>query len=320
MTLISKDIQKAATLLKGGKLVAIPTETVYGLAANIYDQEAVKTIFELKQRPLFNPLIVHIHSFEQLADLVEEVPEKAKALTEKFWPGPLSLILKKKSSVPNLITAGKDTVAIRMPKHPLLLELLQELPFPLAAPSANPFNAISPTNAQRVKAYFEGQLEMVLEGGSSDRGIESTIVGFEAEEAIVYRLGSLSVETLEKVVGKVRLANQAKNSPQAPGMLSKHYSPSTPMILVKEVKQAIVQHKSKKIAILGFQNKIEGIDEQHQQTLSSSGNLEEAAAKLYEALHKLDDLAVDIIIAERLPEQGLGNSINDRLERASASS
>ncbi|MEO9890018.1 L-threonylcarbamoyladenylate synthase, partial [Nonlabens ulvanivorans] len=178
MTLVSKDILKAAEILKREELVAIPTETVYGLAGNIYSETAIKKIFEMKKRPFFNPLIVHIHSMEQVMELAVNFPDKAKELAQAFWPGSLTLILPKKNEVPDLITARKDTVGIRMPQHELTLELLRNLDFPVAAPSANPFTHISPTTAQHVKNYFDGSLEMVLDGGNCENGIESTIIGF----------------------------------------------------------------------------------------------------------------------------------------------
>ena len=186
MCIISKDIQKAIKLLNNEELVAIPTETVYGLAGNIYSEKAIKAIFETKKRPFFNPLIVHISNIEYLETVVEEIPKKAKLLAEAFWPGPITLVLKKKSIIPDLITGGKDTVAVRIPNHPLTLQLLNQLNFPLAAPSANPFNRISPTKAEHVENYFKDDIKMVLDGGVCKSGIESTIIGFEDDEPIVY--------------------------------------------------------------------------------------------------------------------------------------
>ena len=186
MSIISKDISKAVALLNNEELVAIPTETVYGLAGNIYSEKTIKAIFETKQRPFFNPLIVHIPSIDHLEEIVACIPEKAKLLAESFWPGPMTLVLKKKSTIPNVITAGKDTVAVRIPNHPTTLELLNRLDFPLAAPSANPFNRISPTTAQHVEDYFKDKIKMVLDGGACKIGIESTIIGFENEEPVIY--------------------------------------------------------------------------------------------------------------------------------------
>ncbi|MGB0166374.1 MAG: L-threonylcarbamoyladenylate synthase [Luteibaculum sp.] len=208
MALISKDIEKAASLLQQGKLVAIPTETVYGLAADIYNEHAVQQIFAVKQRPHFNPLIVHIPNRDYLPKVALEIPEKAWALAEAFWPGSLTLILKKQPRIPLAITAGKDTVAVRMPQHPMAIALLEKLPFPLAAPSANPFNRISPTTAQHVANYFGDEIGMVLDGGTCNKGIESTIVGFNGDEVLLYRFGSLAREDIEKVVGPIKVQNK----------------------------------------------------------------------------------------------------------------
>lgn len=316
MSIISDDIQQAASLLSQGELVAIPTETVYGLAANIFDEAAVKSIFAVKQRPLFNPLIVHLHSLAQVEEVASEFPEKARQLAGHFWPGPLTLILKKKAVVPDLITAGKDTVALRIPNHPITQKLLMALDFPIAAPSANPFNRISPTRAEHVEAYFGDQIPMVLQGGECQRGIESTIVGFEEGEVIVYRLGSLAIEDIEKVVGKVRLKNKKEKAPNAPGMLSKHYSPKTEMVLVDDLAVALRNYPGSSIGVLQFKADSDLGSSIHQEVLSAKGSLKEAAANLYQSLHKLDSLKLDIILAERFPEEGLGKTINDRLERA----
>lgn len=313
-TLLSDDISLAAELLQAGELVAIPTETVYGLAANIFDEQAVQRIFEMKQRPLFNPLIVHIHQVGQLNELCSEIPDKAKALMDRFWPGPLTLVLPKTNAVPDLITANKSTVALRMPQHPLLRSLLQELDFPIAAPSANPFKRISPTNAQRVKDYFEGELPMVLDGGPCEKGIESTIIGFEHDEAILYRLGSLALEEIEQCIGKVKQLTKAEKAPQAPGMLLKHYSPLKPLIFTEYIEQTLQENSAKKIGLLTLEDS--PYNDQVEMCISFGGDLEMAANGLYEALQELDQSLVDLIIAQRFPEEGLGKTINDRLERA----
>jgi L-threonylcarbamoyladenylate synthase len=316
MTLVSKDILKAAEILSRNELVAIPTETVYGLAANIYSDTAIKKIFELKKRPFFNPLIVHIHSMEQVMELAVDFPEKAQLLAKAFWPGSLTLILKKQAAVPDLITAGNDTVGIRMPQHDVTLELLKSLPFPVAAPSANPFTHISPTTAQHVKDYFDGALEMVLDGGYCKNGIESTIVGFENEEPVVYRLGSISIEDIRAVVGSVTLKNNKEKAPNAPGMLEKHYAPRTKTYLVENIAHFVAQHPDQKIGLLLHikEPKDHGVEKTIY--LTETGDLKEAASKLYSAMHELDKWDLDMIVAQRLPDTGLGKSINDRLERA----
>ncbi len=316
MTIISKDISKAVAILKKESLVAIPTETVYGLAGNIYSENAIKSIFETKQRPLFNPLIVHIPSANYLENIVSYIPKKAKLLADKFWPGPLTLVLPKKDNIPDVITAGKTTVAVRVPNHPVTLELLKQLDFPLAAPSANPFNRISPTTAQHVESYFKNKIEMVLDGGACKNGIESTIIGFEDDTPIVYRLGSISIEDIEAVVGEISVKNKKENNPEAPGMLNKHYAPSTPTVLSTNVSEELKKHPNKRIGILSFKTSFENHAVQHQIIVSAKGDLAEATSKLYDALHELDNLDLDIIIAEIFPDFGLGKSINDRLQRA----
>jgi len=323
MSIISKDIEKAIALLNADDLVAIPTETVYGLAGNIYSEKAIKAIFKTKKRPFFNPLIVHIPSIDYLENIVDYIPEKAKLLAKAFWPGPITLVLKKKNTIPDLITAGKDTVAVRVPNHPTTLALLKQLDFPLAAPSANPFNRISPTKAEHVEAYFKDNIKMVLDGGACKSGIESTIIGFENDEPIIYRLGSTSIEAIETVVGKIKIKNstaklalsQKEVAPNAPGMLERHYAPKTRTILTNDILSAITKHKDKRIGLLLF-NDINNDSITFKVLLSKNKNLEEAAASLYDALHQLDNEDLDIIITEKLPNHGLGKSVNDRLERA----
>ncbi len=320
MSIISTDISKAVTILNNEELVAIPTETVYGLAGNIFSEKAVKAIFKTKERPFFNPLIVHIPNLEYLTNVVSHVPEKARLLAEAFWPGSLTLVLPKKNTIPDIITAGKSTVAVRIPNHPLSLELLKQLDFPLAAPSANPFNRISPTTAQHVASYFKDKIDMVLDGGSCKNGIESTIIGFENDDPIIYRLGAIAVEQIEAVIGKIKVKNKKATSPDAPGMLDKHYAPRTLTVLSNNILEDLKTYSDKRIGVLSFSSSFEGDNIQHQIILSEEQNLNEAASKLYDALHELDSLKLDIIIAEVFPDFGLGKSINDRLQRAAFSS
>lgn len=316
MTIISNNIDKAAEILQQGDLVAIPTETVYGLAGNIYNESAIRKIFDVKQRPLFNPLIVHLHSVEQVSEIASHIPEKAMLLAEAFWPGSLTLVLPKKDIIPDLITAGKDTVAMRIPNHPVTQELLKKLPFPLAAPSANPFNRISPTSAQHVESYFKNSIRMVLDGGECKKGLESTIIGFEGDEPVLYRLGSISKEEIEEVVGEVQVKNKKESAPNAPGMLEKHYAPRTKTILVDSADDINISTKGKRVGLLCLTGIENSESYSHVEILSESGDMAEAAANLYKALHKLDSHDLDIIIAIRMPDKGLGRSINDRLERA----
>jgi len=319
MSIISKDIQKAIALLTNEELVAIPTETVYGLAGNIFSEKAIKCIFKTKKRPFFNPLIVHISSVDVLETIVSEVPKKAKILAKHFWPGAMTLVLKKHKDIPDIITAGKDTVAVRVPNHPVTITLLNQLPFPLAAPSANPFNNISPTKPAHVERYFKNDIKMVLDGGSCKNGIESTIIGFEDDEPIIYRLGALALEDIEAVIGAVRIKNKKEENPDAPGMLDKHYSPLTRTILTSSITKEIKKYPNKKIGILTFNTSFKSDAISYEIILSKNKDLQEAASKLYDALHELDHLNLDVIIAEKLPETGLGNSMNDRLQRAAFS-
>lgn len=316
MSIISKDISKAVALLNAEEIVAIPTETVYGLAGNIYSEKAITSIFETKQRPFFNPLIVHIPSVDNLGEIVDYIPEKAKLLAETFWPGPLTLVLKKKNTMPLLITAGRDTVAVRVPNHPTTLELLRQLDFPLAAPSANPFSSISPTTAEHVETYFKDKIKMVLDGGACTSGIESTIVGFENDEPIIYRLGSTAIEDIEAIVGKIEIKNSKEIAPDAPGMLERHYAPKTKTLLTDNIINVVNEHMDKRIGVITYRSKIENANIKEQVVLSKSGDLAESASKLYDALHQLDKMQLDIIIAEKFPDFGLGKSINDRLLRA----
>ena len=316
MSIISKDISKAVALLNAEEIVAIPTETVYGLAGNIYSEKAINAIFETKKRPFFNPLIVHLSSIEKLSSIVSHIPEKAKLLAEAFWPGPITLVLKKKAHIPDIITAGKDTVAVRVPNHATTLELLNRLEFPLAAPSANPFSNISPTTAAHVESYFKDDIKMVLDGGACTSGIESTIIGFENDEPIIYRLGSTPIEAIESVVGKIQIKNNKEVMPDAPGMLERHYAPKTKIILTNDIDTAIKKHQDKKIGVLLYHKPIDNNVIFYQIILSEKGDLTEAASQLYDALHQLDKQNIDLIIAEKFPDNGLGKSINDRLIRA----
>lgn len=316
MVKVNANVQEAVALLNEGELVAIPTETVYGLAGNIFNEKSIKGVFEMKGRPFFNPLIVHIKSLDYLKEVAVDVPENAYKLAEKFWPGPLTLVLKKNERIPDLVTAGKDTVAVRIPDHPLILELLESLDFPLAAPSANPFGCISPTQAQHVADYFPEELKMVLDGGICQRGIESTIVGFQDGKTILYRYGSVAVEEIEAVVGDVFLITKNDTTPDAPGMLTKHYAPKTATYLTENVLDLISKYQGQKVGVLLLEDTLELDTSIQKIILSENGDLAEAAKNLYEALHQLDKMNLDVIVAQKMPSVGLGNSINDRLERA----
>lgn len=317
--MIGTDIGHAAALLKRGALVGIPTETVYGLAGNALDGAAVSAIFAVKNRPTFDPLIVHIHHWEQAAKWVTNIPPAAELLATAFLPGPLTLLLDRKALIPDLVTAGSPLVAIRIPKHPMALALLEQLDFPLAAPSANPFGYISPTTAQHVETQLGGKIPYILDGGPCAVGLESTIVGFDpdTDQGIVYRKGGTPVEAIEHLIGPVQVQAHSSSNPLAPGMLKSHYAPRV-KILLGEIPSLLSQYEKQRVGILAFQHYSPGVDKAHQVVLSPSGDLQEAARKLFGALRYLDNLQIDIILAELVPEYELGRAINDRLKRAAA--
>jgi L-threonylcarbamoyladenylate synthase len=313
---IGGNIKIAKELLEDGKLVAIPTETVYGLAGNALDQQAVLSIFEAKKRPSFDPLIVHTDSLEKLNRFVVQLPQMAVALAERFWPGPLTLLLPKTALIPDLVTSGLDQVAVRIPDHPLTLELLRQLEFPLAAPSANPFGYISPTNAQHVNQQLGDKIPYILDGGESGVGIESTIIGFVENEPVVYRLGGLALEEIESVTGKVSTMPHSSSNPKAPGMLKSHYAPGKPFFLSSR-KDILVNNEGLTLYLL-FDQFLENVDLSRQRLLSASGDLREAAHNLFALLRELDGMAGSEIRAQTVPDLGLGRAINDRLRRAAA--
>jgi L-threonylcarbamoyladenylate synthase len=317
MAEIGKNLKKAKELLDQGDLVAIPTETVYGLAGNALDSKAIIKIFQVKNRPQFDPLIVHVANMAQAKELVESFPAKAEKLALKFWPGPLTFLLKKKSIIPDLVTSGMDTVGVRCPDHPLTQSLLQSLSFPLAAPSANPFGYVSPTRPDHVNDQLGDQIKYILDGGECKVGLESTIIGFENDRAIIYRLGGLRVEDIEKEIGKVEIQLNSSSNPKAPGQLKSHYAPLK-KVKLGNLPELLPQYSHLRVGVLAFQKGIEQVDPKNQIILSKSGNIEEAAQHLFAALRELDKKEIDVILAEFLPSEGLGKAINDRLRRASA--
>ncbi|HWB64636.1 MAG TPA: L-threonylcarbamoyladenylate synthase [Chitinophagales bacterium] len=320
-TIIGKDKLIAKDFLEKGELAAIPTETVYGLAGNALNEDTVLKIFTAKNRPHFDPLIVHTHSIEEIEKYVQAVPAKALKLMEAFMPGPLTVLLPKKTNIPDLVTSGLDEVAIRIPQHPLTLELLKSLPFPLAAPSANPFGYISPTTAQHVYDQLQGKIPYILDGGPCHIGLESTIIGFEKDNVVVYRLGGLPVEQIENLVGPVVVAPQKSANPHAPGMLPSHYAPKKKLIFgnTKALQDDSTDWPGgNKKGIIAFDTPVEGVSADNQVILSPTGNLNEAAKNLFAAMRRLDASDVDVIYAVEFPSTGLGRAINDRLKRASA--
>ena len=315
--MITRDIQLAVDCLDKNDVVGMPTETVYGLAGNAFSEQAVRRIFEVKKRPSYNPLIVHINGTADLSAVATDIPEAAVILTRHFWPGPLTVVLKKKSCIPDLVTAGKATVAVRAPDHPVAQELLRRTSYPLAAPSANPFGTISPTTAEHVDRYFGDIIPCVLDGGPCRKGIESTIVGFDDDGSpVILRLGSITPEEIEAVIGNVVIRNNAAASPDAPGMLSRHYSPKTPLVISDNPEMTLEMYTDQKVGLLTFSERVPDRPGLVQIVLSEKGDMNEAAAALYAALHELDQLSAEVIITSLLPETGLGKALNDKLLRA----
>ncbi|EMS34655.1 Sua5 YciO YrdC YwlC family protein [Mariniradius saccharolyticus AK6] len=319
MAQIGTDIEKAKALLESGELVAIPTETVYGLAGNALNPDAVAKIFSVKNRPSFDPLIIHTDSLEKVRKFTLDIPAPLDRLAAHFWPGPLTLLLPKKTIVPDLVTSGLDTVAVRIPQHTLTLRLLEALDFPLAAPSANPFGYISPTTAAHVQDQLGDKIPYILDGGPSQVGLESTIVGLENGEVTVYRLGGLEVAAIETIVGPVKIMAHSSSNPKSPGMLKSHYAPKASFVL-GDLKTLVPMYQKSEMpfGILSFSRKFKDMPEQFQKQLSKKGDLAEAAKNLFAHMRALDSVDVSVILAELLPDDGLGKAINDRLKRAAA--
>jgi L-threonylcarbamoyladenylate synthase len=315
--MIGTDINIAIDNLNNGNLVAIPTETVYGLAANGLNEVAVLNIFKAKERPFFDPLILHVNTIEKVNELVTDFDERLKKLAHSFWPGPLTLLLPKKEIVPDVVTSGLKQVAVRIPNHKLTLNLLEQLNFPLAAPSANPFGYISPTSAKHVEKQLGKKVSYILDGGNCEIGLESSIVGVEDKQICIYRLGGLSIEQIENIVGKVTLKINTSSNPKAPGQLKSHYAPNKPLYIgnLLELEQ---QNITKKIICICYGNKPKFITDVKVLNLSKTNNLNEAAKNLFKLLREADELNGDIIITHLLPNTGLGAAINDRLKRAGA--
>ena len=308
---IESNLKEAKVLLESGELVAIPTETVYGLAANAFQADAVIRIFETKNRPHFDPLIVHVAGIEGVSEVVAETPPVALKLMQTFWPGPLTIVLRKSSKIPDIVTSGLDTVGVRMPDHALTLELLRSLDFPLAAPSANPFGYISPTSAQHVAKQLGDRIPYILDGGICSVGVESTIIDCTAQTPVVLRLGGTTVEQITEAIGPVEVNTTSSSAPQAPGMTLSHYAPRKPMYIGSI--QNLMQQIKGDVSVLSFQDSYPNY---RNIRLSETGDLKEAARNLFSAMRTLDADPGRIIIGEWVPDEGLGRAINDRLRRA----
>jgi L-threonylcarbamoyladenylate synthase len=309
-------VYQAAEIIKKGGIVAFPTETVYGLGADAFNPLAVARVFEVKRRPYFDPLIVHVANHGDVKKLAKEISSSAKRLIEKFWPGPLTVVLLKEEKIPDIVTAGLPSIAIRMPNHPMALSLIKESKSPIAAPSANPFGYLSPTTAEHVREQLGNQVDLILDGGPCPVGVESTIISFLGESPRLLRAGGVSLEEIESIIGKVEVTEIREDRPSAPGMLPRHYAPQTPIMLNWNEKD-LGLHKNKKIGLLVFQEPKGNLKFHSIEFLSKKGDLREAAANLFAAIRRLDALNLDLILAEPVPEIGLGRAIMDRLRRAS---
>jgi len=303
-------IRRAARLIRQGKLVAFPTETVYGLGANALDAAAVRRIFEAKGRPSSSPLIVHVDSVERARELVAEWPDAAVKLAERFWPGPLTLVLPKRSVVPDVVTAGLGTVGVRMPDHPVALELIREAGVPIAAPSANPFTGLSPTEAEHVRAALRERVDYLIDGGAAPVGIESTVLSLASGAPVLLRPGMVSREEIEVVVGPLGgpVTSGAEAAHPSPGLHRKHYAPATPLLLVEEGRLpakgrgAYLWRRTPAAAARAIR-----------MPATPAGY----AARLYGLLHELDREGWDWIAVEAPPESAAWEAVRDRLRRAS---
>jgi L-threonylcarbamoyladenylate synthase len=310
-----ENITKAAQIIKEGGTVAFPTETVYGLGGAVFNTKAIKKIYNIKERPFFDPLIVHISDIKQLELLVKNVDEKILKLAEKFWPGPLTIATEKNENVPDLVTANLPTVAVRMPNHQTALELIKKAGTPIAAPSANKFGRLSPTNASHVLKQLKN-IDYIIDDGNTEVGIESTVISLNREGYELLRSGVISQQDLSTVVPytDTKFFKQ-KEGLQSPGLLKSHYSPKIPLYILGENE---VNTSNKKLGFLTFGKNKEKLSDFAVENLSPAANLTEAANRLYDALHRLEESGAEAIIAEPVPETGIGIAIMDRLRKAAA--
>lgn len=310
-----QNVEEAIRLLTEGEVVAIPTETVYGLACNALNINAVSKVFEIKNRPSFDPLIVHISSLNEVEKYAVYFPDPARKLASRFWPGPLTLILPKKGIIPDMVTSGLEYVGLRVPNHSLSLELLKNLPFPLAAPSANPFGYVSPTTANHVKDQLGTKIPLILDGGPSVVGLESTIVMFrENSPPELLRLGGISADSIRDLIGEIKVNIASHSKPHSPGKLDKHYATTTPFRWYS--KSFDINSDGSRCGALVFKDHLKGIPKENQIVLSESGDVNEAARNLFSSMRALDKRNFSVIYAGDFPQSGLGAAINDRLGRA----
>jgi L-threonylcarbamoyladenylate synthase len=333
-------VDAAVAVLANGEPVALPTETVYGLAADALRTDAVLRIFEAKERPFFDPLIVHLPNhdwLERVANIPDESRALVAALIARFWPGPLTLVLPRREIVPDLVTAGLDTVAVRMSAHSIFGLVAERLGKPLAAPSANRFGRISPTTAAHVRSELAGRIPLIVDGGPTEHGIESTIVAVEGKRLRLLRAGPVTPQEIAETQSMLREVQGSREGaqedsdflaqveeslllkPQAPGQLKSHYAPRTPLALVDSAADWSVERAGLRCGLLGMSPRKDQDYARfaHVEWLSPSGDMREAAATLFARLRRLDESGLDSIVAERVAEEGLGIAIMDRLRKAS---
>lgn len=311
-------LQQAAAVLQAGGVVAFPTETVYGLGANALNERAVAQVFAIKQRPEFDPLIVHIAHTQDVPLYASQISDRATALMARFWPGPLTLVLPKHPIIPDLVTAGLETVALRLPSHPIARALLRAADMPIAGPSANPFGYVSPTTAQHVQDMLGDAIEIILDGGPCAVGVESTVCALTDKEAVLLRPGGVSLEALEAVIGPLALPSSTQPDVRSPGTLPQHYAPRVPITLLPPGQNIPRPVSHEHVGLLTFRSQPNIAGYAVSEALSTEGNLLEAAANLFAALRRFDRLGLDRLVVEAVPEQGIGRAIMDRLRRAAA--
>jgi len=315
-------ITRAADIIRGGGVVAFPTETVYGLGASAFNEKAVARVFEIKRRPCFDPLILHVGGAGWLDGLAADVPELAKRLIDRLWPGPLTVVLPKKSTVPDIVTSGLPGAAIRMPSNDIARGLIAAAGVPIAAPSANLFGCVSPTSAGHVRDALGGSVDMIIDGGGCTVGIESTIISFMGGKPVMLRPGGTPLEEIEAVIGKVTIPANGEFANQSPGRSGKHYATRTPLVLVRDAGDIVDVDGIgcvKSVGVLAFAPLGQGglpSNVVKMEYLSKGGDLREAACNLFASMRRLDGAGVDVIAALPVPNTGLGLAINDRLCRA----
>ncbi|MEI8141912.1 MAG: L-threonylcarbamoyladenylate synthase [Chitinophagia bacterium] len=300
--MITKNINNIIDDLTIGNVVGLPTETVYGLAANAFNEAAIQKIYSLKNRPTSNPLILHTHSIEEIYKYIidNDSNRTLLELANEYWPGPLTILLEKNERILDIVTSGSQYVAFRIPNHPLILEILQNLPFPIAAPSANPYQSISPTTANQVYYYFGEKISYILDGGKCACGIESTIIGMEKNDLIIYRQGAITIEQLKNKIENVKVNDSGSSSIKTSGMSKTHYAPKTRMIIVNDIEDYIRNNKHQKIGVLSFDKM----------------NMHSIAKNYYHHLYELDKKGYDIIITKKFINTGIGRALNDKIQRA----